>query len=57
MIPSRTIAYPFMKRITNWPQAWLGFCLATGVAVGWTIVTGTLERWDIVAAMMLGGTT
>lgn len=28
-------AYPFMKRITWWPQAWLGLVFSWGVPVGW----------------------
>ena len=33
-------AYPFMKRITWWPQAWLGLVFSWGVPVGWVAVTG-----------------
>jgi len=36
-------AYPFMKRITWWPQAWLGLVFSWGALVGWPAVTGTLE--------------
>jgi 4-hydroxybenzoate polyprenyltransferase len=32
-------AYPFMKRITWWPQAWLGMVFSWGVLVGWIAVT------------------
>jgi 4-hydroxybenzoate polyprenyltransferase len=28
-------AYPFMKRITWWPQAWLGFVFSWAALVGW----------------------
>ena len=35
-------AYPFMKRITWWPQAWLGLVFAWGALVGWPAVTGSL---------------
>jgi 4-hydroxybenzoate polyprenyltransferase len=35
-------AYPFMKRITWWPQAWLGIVFSWGALVGWPAVTGTL---------------
>ena len=35
-------AYPFMKRITWWPQAWLGLVFSWGAIVGWPAVTGTL---------------
>ena len=33
-------AYPFMKRITWWPQAWLGLVFSWGALVGW-IAVGT----------------
>jgi 4-hydroxybenzoate polyprenyltransferase len=36
-------AYPFMKRITWWPQAWLGIVFSWGALVGWPAVTGELE--------------
>jgi len=36
-------AYPFMKRITWWPQAWLGLVFSWGALVGWPAVTGTLD--------------
>ena len=36
-------AYPFMKRITWWPQAWLGLVFSWGALVGWPAVTGKLE--------------
>lgn len=35
-------AYPFMKRITWWPQAWLGLTFNWGALVGYAAVTGTL---------------
>lgn len=36
-------AYPFMKRITWWPQAWLGLTFNWGALVGVATVTGALE--------------
>ena len=36
-------AYPFMKRITWWPQAWLGLVFAWGALVGWPAVTGSID--------------
>ena len=36
-------AYPFMKRITWWPQAWLGLVFSWGALVGWPAVTGAFE--------------
>lgn len=35
-------AYPFMKRITDWPQAWLGLAFNWGALVGWSAITQTL---------------
>ena len=35
-------AYPFMKRITWWPQAWLGLVFSWGALVGWPAATGSL---------------
>jgi len=34
--------YPFMKRITWWPQAWLGLTFNWGALVGWPAVAGGL---------------
>jgi 4-hydroxybenzoate polyprenyltransferase len=36
------LAYPFMKRITWWPQAFLGLTFNWGALVGWSAVTGDL---------------
>ena len=33
-------AYPFMKRITWWPQAWLGLVFSWGALVGWVEAPG-----------------
>jgi 4-hydroxybenzoate polyprenyltransferase len=50
-LPAATVAlcsvapvalYPFMKRITWWPQAWLGLVFSWGALVGWPAVTGSL---------------
>jgi 4-hydroxybenzoate polyprenyltransferase len=37
-------AYPFMKRITDWPQAWLGLTFNWGALMGWAAATGSLGR-------------
>ena len=34
--------YPFMKRITWWPQVWLGLTFNWGALMGWTAMTGSL---------------
>lgn len=41
-------AYPFMKRITWWPQAWLGIVFSWAALVGWSAVTN-----EIAAPMLL----
>ena len=46
-------AYPFMKRITWWPQAWLGLVFSWGALVGWPAVTG---RLDTSAVILWAGT-
>jgi 4-hydroxybenzoate polyprenyltransferase len=35
-------AYPFMKRITWWPQAWLGLTFNWGALLGFAAVTGEI---------------
>ena len=40
-------AYPFMKRITHWPQAWLGLVFTWGAPVGWVALRG-----DYLGAML-----
>jgi 4-hydroxybenzoate polyprenyltransferase len=34
--------YPFMKRITWWPQAWLGLTFNWGALLGWAAVRGDI---------------
>jgi len=46
-------AYPFMKRITYWPQAWLGLTFNWGVLVGYAAATQTLTPG--VFALYAGG--
>ncbi|MHA1151226.1 MAG: 4-hydroxybenzoate octaprenyltransferase [Alphaproteobacteria bacterium] len=36
------LAYPFMKRVTYWPQAWLGLTFNWGALLGWAAATGGL---------------
>jgi 4-hydroxybenzoate polyprenyltransferase len=38
-------AYPFMKRITWWPQAWLGLTFNWGALLGYAAAAGEL-RWS-----------
>ncbi|MSP94188.1 MAG: 4-hydroxybenzoate octaprenyltransferase [Alphaproteobacteria bacterium] len=44
--------YPFMKRITWWPQAWLGITFNWGVLFGFAAETGSL---DIAAYLFYAG--
>ncbi|MFA7456681.1 MAG: 4-hydroxybenzoate octaprenyltransferase, partial [Micavibrio sp.] len=37
------VAYPYMKRITWWPQAFLGITFNFGALMGWTAATGTIQ--------------
>lgn len=46
-------AYPFMKRITWWPQAWLGLTFNWGALVGYAAAAGTLSPEAI--ALYAGG--
>ena len=45
-------AYPFMKRITWWPQAWLGLVFSWGALVGWLAIVPEF-RWAMV--LLYGG--
>jgi 4-hydroxybenzoate polyprenyltransferase len=46
------VAYPFMKRITWWPQAWLGLVFTWGALVGWVALRS--DRLDVLAALYAG---
>jgi 4-hydroxybenzoate polyprenyltransferase len=45
-------AYPFMKRITWWPQAWLGLVFSWGAPVGWAALRS--DHLEVLAALYLG---
>ncbi len=45
-------AYPFMKRITWWPQVWLGLVFTWGSLVGWIEVRG--DHIEVLAALYAG---
>lgn len=45
-------AYPFMKRITWWPQAWLGMVFNWGLLVGWSELR--LDNLGALAAIYAG---
>lgn len=45
-------AYPLMKRITWWPQAWLGLVFSWAALVGWVEI-GNAD-WPVLAALYAG---
>ncbi len=45
-------AYPFMKRLTRFPQAWLGLVFTWGVPVGWIALRS--DRPEVFAALYAG---
>ena len=45
-------AYPFMKRITGFPQVWLGLVFTWGAPVGWFALRG--DRLEVIAALYAG---
>ena len=45
-------AYPFMKRITWWPQVWLGLVFSWGALVAWAAVTGSVS---LAGLLLYGG--
>ncbi len=47
-------AYPFMKRITGFPQAWLGLVFTWGAPVGWIAVRGFDGVWPVLVALYAG---
>jgi 4-hydroxybenzoate polyprenyltransferase len=46
-------AYPYMKRITWWPQLFLGFTFNWGALLGWTAVEGYLG-WPAIMLYIAG---
>ncbi|KAL5488268.1 COQ2 [Sanghuangporus weigelae] len=46
--------YPFMKRVTYWPQAVLGLAFNWGALLGWSAVAGSVD-WSIALPLYAGG--
>ncbi|GLB33665.1 putative COQ2 [Lyophyllum shimeji] len=46
--------YPFMKRVTYWPQAVLGLAFNWGALLGWSAVAGSVN-WDVCLPLYAGG--
>ncbi|KAG6888540.1 hypothetical protein C0995_007552, partial [Termitomyces sp. Mi166 len=40
--------YPLMKRITYWPQAWLGIAINIGVSMAWATTTASVPTSSFV---------
>ncbi|KAF8240074.1 UbiA prenyltransferase [Tricholoma matsutake] len=51
---SRFAIYPLLKRITHWPQAWLGFAMNFGVITSWVSIIGSLHNIPLLYAAMAG---
>ena len=47
------VVYPFMKRVTYWPQLFLGLAFNWGALLGWAAVHGRLDPAPVV--LYLGG--
>ncbi|MEM9440746.1 MAG: 4-hydroxybenzoate octaprenyltransferase [Pseudomonadota bacterium] len=47
------LIYPWMKRVTWWPQLFLGMTFKWGALVGWTAATGSLG-WPAVVLYLAG---
>ncbi|OBZ76775.1 4-hydroxybenzoate polyprenyltransferase, mitochondrial [Grifola frondosa] len=46
--------YPFMKRVTYWPQAFLGLAFNWGALLGWSAVAGSVD-WSVCLPLYAGG--
>ncbi len=46
-------AYPFMKRITWWPQAWLGMVFSWGALVAWLQINPLLLSYNLYPMLAL----
>ena len=46
------VAYPFAKRVTDWPQAVLGLAFAWGALLGPTILYGAWPGWPVLLLYM-----
>jgi hypothetical protein len=48
------VVYPYMKRITYWPQAFLGLTFNAGSIVAWAAVHGSCD-WSVVLPLYGAG--
>lgn len=47
------LVYPLMKRITNWPQAWLGIAMGSGIVISWAAITDVIDI-QLLGVLMIG---
>ncbi|KAK6991802.1 UbiA prenyltransferase family [Favolaschia claudopus] len=47
------MVYPWMKRVTNYPQAWLGIAINWGAVIGWTYINENIN-FPVLGSLMLG---
>ncbi|KAH9974430.1 4-hydroxybenzoate polyprenyl transferase [Lactifluus volemus] len=47
------ILYPLMKRITYWPQAWLGIAMNFGLVISWVAITNEVDI-QLLTLLMVG---
>nr|WGM49228.1 UbiA prenyltransferase [Boreostereum vibrans] len=47
------LIYPLMKRITYFPQAWLGIAMNFSLVVGWASITGSLD-YQLLLVLLAG---
>jgi len=50
------IVYPLVKRVSYWPQAWLGIMLHIGFAQGWYQIDSTLPNYHAIGCVIVGAT-
>ena len=48
------VIYPFMKRITWWPQLFLGLAFSYGALIGWALADGPVWAWVGVVPLVTG---
>jgi 4-hydroxybenzoate polyprenyltransferase len=48
------VAYPLMKRYTNWPQLVLGMTFNWGALIGWASVHGSID-WTVIGPLYVSG--
>jgi 4-hydroxybenzoate polyprenyltransferase len=48
------LTYPYMKRITHWPQAYLGLTFNWGAMLGYSATVGHCD-WDVCLPLYVAG--